>query len=336
MDTALTGSVVDSALLARAQIVFTWESDFNGNNFMCHTTAGKKFIVSWGDGKSDTYTGKGETEAWDNGYNATDTALMFVMHTYNYSGTYTVSIVPDDTSCHFAELNVANSAVSLLDVGKAKFLRRLTCGINSLTQLDVNQNTALERLDCHACQLLALDVSRNAELEFLECGGNAFAHLDVSRNAALVSLDCRANQIATLDVTHNAYLTQLECSHNQLSALDVSHNPELRTFSCNNNQLTSLDVSQNPKLSVLSCNGNQLSALDVSQNPNLDFVNCASNQLFAAALDSLFANLPTPPAPDPDNEHYEEPTISIGNNPGAQDCKLSVAIGKGWRFTDYE
>jgi len=155
-----------------------------------------------------------------------------------------------------------------------------------------------------------------------------FTALDVSRNPALKSLICVENRISTLDLRNNVLLEYLECWDNRLTNLDVSCNTALKWLECIGNQLTNLDVSSSALLEFLSCQSNRLTALNVSDNTALTFLGCSDNQLTTSALNELFRTLHA-------NFSVYGKKISIGRNPGENDCDVSIAEEKGWNVYYY-
>jgi Leucine-rich repeat (LRR) protein len=133
--------------------------------------------------------------------------------------------------------------------------------------------------------------------------------------------NCIRQRLTALDVSNCTALTGLKCLENQLSALDVSSNTALKMLRCEYNQLSELNVNGCTALTVLSCVGNQLIALDVSKNTALIMLICGKNQLSADALNRIFTDLPD-----------EYGGISIGDNPGTDTCKRSIAKKKKWEF----
>ena len=87
--------------------------------------------------------------------------------------------------------------------------------------------------------------------------------------------------------------------------------------------LTGLDVSRNAQLTVLDCSFNQLTDLDLSNNTQLRWVDCRGNRLSSAALDALFSSL---------HNNDNPKTIAIMDNPGIGDCKMKIAVNKGWEI----
>ena len=168
---------------------------------------------------------------------------------------------------------------------------------------------------------------------FLYAAGNQLTALDVSRNTALKKLVCGSSQLTTLDVSKNVALEYLELGGNQLTTLDVSNNVALEYLGCGYNQLTTLDVSKNRMLTHLNCSYNQLTTLDVSHNTELRFLYCQYNLLTASALNDLFRTMPK--KSDLYAKHGRYPdfsyTIYIHENPGTNNCDVSIAQEKGWR-----
>ena len=171
----------------------------------------------------------------------------------------------------------------------------------------------------------SLDISKNTELTALHCAFNRLLNLDVSNNIKLTDLYCFSNPLTNLNLKMNTALKKLHCGGNIIN-LDVSNNRELIELMCNQNPLlTELDLSKNTKLERLIVDRNQLTSLKISKNSELSFIQCGSNQLSAKALNELFGMLNN-------NPNLVDKTISIGNNPGTDACKQSIATEKEWRM----
>ena len=142
----------------------------------------------------------------------------------------------------------------------------------------------------------------------------------------IAGLDCGKNQLITLDTGMSPALESLYCSENQLTHLDVNNLSGLGSLACSKNQLTSLDVSRLTKLERLYCRENQLTSLNVSGLAKLNALGCQYNYMNTAALNDLFASLPT----------VDDGDVSVYNNgpdydgSGSKDCDASIAEEKGW------
>jgi len=190
-------------------------------------------------------------------------------------------------------------------------------------------------LDCGSCE--TLDISKNTALTHLSCHGY-FKSLDVSKHTALTELSIEAD-LTSLDVSKNTKLEYLSVSYYRnltsycnLTSLDVSKCTKLEYLDCSGNNLTSLDVSKCTKLAYLGCYDNNLTSLDVSKCTKLAYLNCSFNKLSAAALNALFGTLHNNAAVCTDRWGcctYDK-WIYIGENPGSDDCDLSIAENKGW------
>jgi len=118
-------------------------------------------------------------------------------------------------------------------------------------------------------------------------------------------------------------ITYLACHENLLTQLDVSRNTALSALVCFRNQLTSLDLSRNTRLGFLDCTNNKLTSLDMSRQSSLWHLECNENALTSEALNTMLGTL----------HHYvlrSTKEVYIGNNPGTDDCDISIAEDKGW------
>ena len=82
-------------------------------------------------------------------------------------------------------LNVADNALTTLDLTSVPALESLRCASNALTEIDLSQTTALIYCDVSFNALTALDLRAAKELTTLKCAGNALTTLDLTRNLTL-------------------------------------------------------------------------------------------------------------------------------------------------------
>jgi hypothetical protein len=147
------------SVVAQDIIRFTWESDTNRKNLTITATIDKKFTVDWGDKSNlETYIG-----------NNNDQRLI---HTYNKTGTYIVTIAAITKDCCFTMFYCSNNQITNLDVSNSTALQFLYCSKNQLRNLDVSNNKALIQFACPDNQLICLDVSNNTALETFYCMNN--------------------------------------------------------------------------------------------------------------------------------------------------------------------
>jgi hypothetical protein len=277
---------------------------------------------------------------WGDG-SAIDSVMLSNKYSHMYPDTreYVITLTGDITQliCNgggLIHLDVSNNTVlteldcgynrlTHLDVSNNTALTELICNFNQLTSLDVSKNTALARLDCYGNQLTSLDVSRNTALTWLFCYWNNLTNLNLRGNTTLTDLSCYGNPLTNLDISSCTALIRLECMDNQLTSLDLSHNMQLEVLDCYGNQLTNLDVSRNIKLTNLGCQNNQLESLDLSKNTELQDLFCLENRMSAAALDAMMTSL--------HNNDVKDKRFNLIENPGSDDCDLSIALHKRWQ-----
>ena len=268
------------------------------------------FTVDWGDGTIEKHELLVYTDSdWEENCEFS--------REYSDKSSRTITI----TGKKITHFDCSSNQLTSLNVSKNKALTYLNSFFNHLTSLDVSKNTELTFLHCGFNQITNLDISKNVELEYLACQGNLLTDLDISKNIKLMYLYCSGNQLTELDLSKNTDMLFLFCRENLLTSLDVSLNTKLIYLVCFNNQLTSLDVSKNTELTAFECGENQLTSLDVSNNTKLTNLECRENYLTAAALNALFETL---------NDNAGGKSILIGDNPGTDDCDLSIATDKGW------
>lgn len=88
-------------------------------------------------------------------------------------------------SALLTELNVADNALTTLDLANVPALESLRCASNSLTEIDLSQNVALIYCDVSFNDLTSLDLRVAKELTTLKCAGAALETLDLTENALL-------------------------------------------------------------------------------------------------------------------------------------------------------
>ncbi len=176
-------------------------------------------------------------------------------------------------------------------------------------------------VDCKDSGLTYLDTSKARELTHLDCGDNQLARLDVSNNEALRVLWCNGNQLTTLNLSGNSLLTELYCHNNLLAKLDIGENRALVRVNCSQNRLTDLQLRANSELNRVDCYENRLTSLNLSENKKLNYTVCTDNRLTIEALNELFGTV----------HEGGAGTLFIGGNPGANECDLGIARGRGWK-----
>ena len=72
-----------------------------------------------------------------------------------------------------------------------------------------------------------------------------------------------------------------------------------------------------------SCSRNQIKNLDVSKNTSLTLLDCSNNQFSESELNGLFETLHC-------NDIEGGKYIIVSDNPGTDDCNMSIAEDKGW------
>ena len=172
--------------VANDTIRFTWQAGTSEKDFDIIATSGEQFVVSWGNGMDNVYTGIG--------------GFIYPSHTYSAAGSYTVTVVATTANGRFTHLDCSDNRLSSLDVSKSTALAFLYCYNNSLSSLDVSKNTALISSHCYNNQLSILDVSNCTALGSLDCSDNQLSSLDVSKNTVLTMLLCYNNRLPLSDL----------------------------------------------------------------------------------------------------------------------------------------
>jgi len=138
------------------------------------------------------------------------------------------------------------------------------------------------------------------------------------------------SQLKALDLSKSTALKGLVCPGSGLRALDLSKCTTLEYLHCQGNQLTTLDLSKCTTLEKLFCSYNQLTTLDLSNCTALTKLYCQNNNFSANALNTLFGTLHSNNFPD------DEKQIFIADNPGTEECDVTIAEKKGWIVNKYE
>ena len=147
---------------------------------------------------------------------------------------------------------------------------------------------------------------------------------DIRNMSSLRDLVCHGNSLESLDVRSNALLERLFCGRNQLTYLNVSNNHLLYILHCEGNLIENLDLSNNVLLENLRISDNRFQSIDVSNNPLLRRICVQGNQFNRDALNNLFDTLPDWSGTN------SRGFIEIANNPGTDECDVSIAEAKGW------
>jgi hypothetical protein len=205
-------------------------------SFSVDATESEKFIVDWGDGHVDTYTGIGSE-------------YLTLAHTYPTTRwRYDVTITAITDECIFHRFNCSNQTINMLDVSKCTALTDLDCSNNNLAYPDlVILNIGLKVLDCSNSGLW-----KGESLERI-----------TNNCVELITLNCSNNQLFGLDLSTNTKLQQLYCNNCRLGGLNISNCRELIELQCNNNRLTELILDSNSMLERIECYGNRLQLSDL-------------------------------------------------------------------------
>lgn len=171
-----------------------------------NATKDSRFIVDWGDGTTEKYTGLGDESNND----------VSCYHRYATNKNYDVTITGETENCNLIYIYFYSGDLTNIDLSKATNLKKLYCIGNKLKALDISSCTALTELHCGGNELTTLDVSKNTALRVLGCPNNKLTTLDVRTNASLYALYCNDNYLTDLKVTRST-LNLLECYNNNLS-----------------------------------------------------------------------------------------------------------------------
>lgn len=137
-------------------------------------------------------------------------------------------------------LNVANNAISTIDLSNNLILVNLNLSNNELTTIDVSLLSNLKNLNLSNNQLIQINLDSNVNLEDLDISNNNIVNLNVDTLQNLEDLNCASNQIASLNLTQNTSLKTLFCQANALilDQLNIQNgnNENLLIFNATENQ----------------------------------------------------------------------------------------------------
>jgi hypothetical protein len=163
-----------------------------------------------------------------------------------------------------------------------------------------------------------------AGISYFKADSRRLLSLDPTKAPNLSYLSCTGNMLDALTLQNNTELVSLYCGGNNLTALNVTGCTKIQTLTCSDNLLTTLDVSVLSALKKLTCHTNSLTSLNVCPTGSLSYVSCLNCSLQVAALDTLFARLPTLA------EVSSSKNLYVLNNPGSASCAITVATAKKW------
>lgn len=161
-------------------------------------------------------------------------------------------------------------------------------------------------------------------LSYFKADSRRLLTFDPTMAPRLTYLSCASSQLTSLDLSANTLLQTLYVTSNDLTQLDLSANRKLETLNCSDNQLTALDLSGLPALEKVTCHTNLFTELRVHPTGALNYLSCGACRLDSAALDELFAALPTLLKP------ISSQNLLFANNPGSEACHPALAVAKGW------
>jgi Leucine-rich repeat (LRR) protein len=171
-------------------------------------------------------------------------------------------------------------------------------------------------LMCGLCMLLPIMLSAQTDITdaFTDAKFKALVYKKLGKTAPEPIYDTDVNKFTRMDIEYYIKVSDLA---------GIEYFTGLKILDCSGNKLTALDVSKNTALMGLSCYQNELTALDVSKNTNLCFVVCSSNELSVDALNALLKSLHG-------NKFKESKKMYMSDNPGIDNCNISITEGKGW------
>lgn len=175
--------------------------------------------------------------------------------------------------------NGLNNIASISGINEFVNLKKLDCGLNSITTLDFLNLPNLKKLNCSQNNLTSINFFSLPNLEEFYCNNNQLTSINTSNLPLLNLLECYINYITSFNLTLNTSLTSLNCGNNNLTVLNVSNLIDLRQLTCNNNSIQSLDISNNDNLTSLICFSNAINSLVLSQSNNLFLLDCTGNAL---------------------------------------------------------
>lgn len=229
--------------------------------------------------------------------------------------------------CSSLEIFSANNALALT-------IENVPSSIVELSLENQGQDGTLSLYGCESLVTLYAPSCHMDNIDFTGCVNLSNVNLnnciyltDLYMNdssESLNNLDAANTGINSLSLSNFTSLTNCSLRDNSiLTSISVTNCPLLflfTSYSCTN--LTSLDVSNNNGLThVYAHNCQNMTSINIANDPSLQLVNVATNGLDAAAIDSMFTQLPTYPG-----------VVYIYNNPGTGTCDTTIATGKNWSF----
>lgn len=212
-----------------------------------------------------------------------------------------------------AELTLAGSGLSKIDLTKNKALKvldlgatkikpasvRIPTGLTDLhlernttfTKLDLKKLTKLKVLNLRDTKLASVDLTKNTKLTKLALGGT-FQKLDLTRNTALTELilggQKPVTKVASLDLSKNSKLKYLSVYGSGLVSLNLTNARALDYLDLYQTSITKLDLSGLSKLEGVSASGNKkLTSLAFAGNSALEDVDVSDNALKSLDISSL-------------------------------------------------
>lgn len=187
----------------KSKITFTivtkkW-TEGNVCDFEILSSSGCRFVVDWGDGKSEVYEGK---DTWIKLYH------HFPGKDFRMELAYDICVHAEDVddivgfSVEYSEVNYKN-----LTTGDCPSLAYLKCVGIDLTAINIDKNSALKELDCSGNKLTDINLTQNQSLERLDCSNNLLTSLDLTRCNNLKWLNCSHNPITKLRLSNHSALS---------------------------------------------------------------------------------------------------------------------------------
>jgi hypothetical protein len=256
-------------------------------------TTGVDYVVDWGDGTVDVFTGTGVLQT----------------HNYNYggAGTYAIKVYVEDP-VELLDLRAYNNALvgTLPDLSRNTAITIFSNSNNLLTGSipDLSSNVALQYFIVRTNQLTGTipSIATNVALLEFNVSDNQLTGVipNLTTNVALTTFSVYSNLLtgSIPDLTTNVALTHIHVHDNQLTGVipSLTTNVALQYIDAHTNQLTGNipDLSANVAMTICHLYDNQLTGNipDLSANVALEDFYCYDNQLtgYVASTISITLN----------------------------------------------
>lgn len=243
----------------------------------------EEYIVDFGDGNSQTYTGS---------------FSYIIEHAYDEAKEYHVIVNCGDAG-RIVHIDFTNDLtiidyITSVNLSMLSNLELLYTYSTLLTSLDLSANTNLKYLTLVYCQLSTLDLSNNTGLLELNLSSlYGISELDLSNNQYLQILGLAELSLLSgyFDLTNHIYLSDLTIYNCAITDIDLSNCMSLSQILINAcYDLSNVYMATMSSLQYVYVQNNHISSLDLSSTSVLSGLNCANNGTTYIALANGLSN----------------------------------------------